>query len=448
MENQLFVLDTSVLVHDPESLYSYRKSSVAIPLFVVMELDDLKISQRHDVASAARTASRHIAEIVEQGSLQDPGGVLDSRTNSHFFIIGQDEHFEELQNTSLSRKMDMLILGSALKAQERFKHLTVVLVTKDVNLRILADARGLKTEDYREDRVHPGEIPTGKHTLPIASLDNLQTLYGTKAEMPPWTEGVVDLTGVAPNEFVQFTAPDGESQLFRMGKASLKPISTRVPKMKFDAKNEGQQMALDLLLDPKVQLVVLMGPSGSGKTLLSLMVALHQLDKAYDKIILSKPVVPMGRDLGYLPGNEEEKMAPWMMSFYDNLDQLLTTDKKENQKKGIQEKNWEQLLHAGQVEIQPMHSIRGRSIPKAFMIFDEVQNTSPHEVRTIVSRAATGTKVVLCGDPSQIDDPFLDALSNGLVHAATVTRTSHIAGAVFLPEGVRSPLADLAASML
>lgn len=445
---KLFVLDTSVLVHDPESVRNFRNTIVAIPIFVVMELDDLKISPRRDVASSARIASRRISDIAAQGNLTNQDGILDGRTGSKFFIIGQDEHFESLSNTSISRKMDMLILGSALKIQERFRDRIVTLVTKDVNLRILAQAKGLAAEDYTKDRVDPDEIPKGKHLIPVENLDILQPLFGRD---PPVALDGVDLSNVAPNEFVMFQAPDGgNSKLFRWDGEIIKAVSSTkyTAKMKFEPRNEGQKMALDLLLDPSVQLVILMGAAGSGKTLLSLMAGLHQLERHYDKIILSKPVMPMGRDLGYLPGNESEKMHPWMMSFYDNLDQLLTTDKKENQKKGIPEKNWEQLLFAGQVEIQPMHSIRGRSIPKAFMLFDEIQNATPHEVKTVVSRAATGTKVVLCGDPSQIDDPFLDALSNGLVHAATVTRSSMISGAVFLPDGVRSPLADLAATTL
>lgn len=145
---------------------------------------------------------------------------------------------------------------------------------------------------------------------------------------------------------------------------------------------------------------------------------------------------------------EAEKIHPWMMSFFDNLDQLLTTDKKENLKRGTKEKNWEHLVQSGHVEIQPLHTIRGRSIPRSFLLADEIQNATPHEIKTLVSRAATGTKVVLCGDPSQIDDPFLDSFSNGLVHAAKMTRGSALAGTVCLTDGVRSPLSDLAARMM
>lgn len=444
MNSKLYVLDTSVLVHDPEATRSFRDTSVAIPIFVVMELDDLKVSNRHDVASSARVASRRIAGIASQGDVNDPKGISDDKTNSVFYIVGQDEHFESFQNTTLSRKMDLLILGSALKLQERFRDKTVILVTKDVNLRILAAVKGMPAEDYRKDRVDPNDLPQGVHDVVLDNPDAMQPLYGSD---PPATVPEVNLDGVFPNEFLRISVDGGGAQLFRWNGEHLRPVS-RSRGMKFDPKNDGQRMAMDLLLDPNIHLVVLLGPAGSGKTILSLQAGLHQLERHYDKIILSKPVVSMGRDLGYLPGSESDKLHPWMLSFYDNLDQLLTTDTKDNKRKGIKEKTWEHLIQSNQVEIQPMHSIRGRSIPRAFMLFDEIQNATPHEVKTVVSRAATGTKVVLCGDPSQIDDPFLDAFSNGLVHAAKMTRKSVLAGSVYLTDGVRSPLAELAATSL
>ena len=364
--NKLYVLDTSVLVHDPESLRAFRDTSVAIPIFVVMELDDLKVSQRREVASSARVASRRIASIIAQGDVNSPDGIAEAKTGSTFYVVGQDEHFESLQNTTLSRKMDLLILGSALALQERFKDKVVVLVTKDVNLRILAAAKGVKAEDYRKDRVDPNDVPSGVHERVLTDPDALQPFYG--ADPPDVIDGV-NLAGVRPNEFIKFSEVDGSHRLFRWTGSALRPIGKW--RLKFDARNDGQRMALDLLMDPKVSLVVLLGAAGTGKTLMALMAGVSQLDRQYDKIILSKPVVPMGRDLGFLPGSEAEKLHPWMMSFFDNLDQLFTTDKKDNARKGVKEKNWEQLVQSGQVEIQPMHSIRGRSIPRAFMLIDE-----------------------------------------------------------------------------
>ena len=769
INDKLYVLDTSVLVHDPEALRNFRETSVAIPIFVVMELDDLKVSPRYEVASSARQASRRISDIVALGDVNSPKGIEDPKTKSIFYMVGQETHFESIENTTLSRKMDLLILGAALVLQDRFVNKKVILVTKDVNLRILATAKGLHAEDYRKDRVDANEVPTGVHEVTLTDPDALQSLYGRE---PPTTVDGVDLSGVKPNEFVKFS----DGQLFRWNGSSLRPLH-KTHKVRFEPRNDGQRMALDLLLDPKIQLVILLGMAGSGKaqpldakvmtprgwkvmgeilpgdtvmtpqgetatvqavfpqgakdiyrvhftdgsstecckehlwqtqtvpdrtygragtvknleeimrtlrygrnskrnhsipmtepvpfaarplpvdpylmgcllgdgsmvggsptlssddpqlieecrgilaqmgctlthksgcdyailgcgkggpagmafsrldpktgtkkdyasfqevekdgfttavyracdgtsshhhgyqwrsmdpetqsthalkdalmgmglwgkmshekhipneymfssisqrtallqglmdtdgtagklggvsftttsphlcegmknlvqslggtasvgsrqttytykgerrlgrvsytlhlclpngltpfrlarkqgrvsprvkyhprryidrveyvgtkeaqcilidhpshlyltddyivthnTLMALQAGLHQLSSHYDKIILSKPVVPMGRELGFLPGDMGEKMHPWMMPFFDNLDQIIATDKKDNARKGVKERNWEQLVESGQVEIQPMHSIRGRSIPRAFMLFDE-----------------------------------------------------------------------------
>lgn len=363
MKDHCYVIDTSVFIHDPHCLSSFRDVSVAVPLFVVMELDDLKMSSRHEVASSARQASRRISDVMSLGDVNNPKGIKDPSTGSVFYMVGQETHFESIENTTLSRKMDLLILGAALILQDRFVQHKVILVTKDVNLRILATAKGLAAEDYRKDRVDAHDVPTGVHMVAIDDLDALQSLYGRE---PPATVDGVDLSGVKPNEFLKFS----DGQLFRWDGTALRPYH-KPPRLKFEPRNDGQRMAMDLLLDPKVQLVILIGIAGSGKTLMALQSGLQQLDTRYDKIILSKPVVPMGRDLGFLPGDLGEKMHPWMMPFFDNLDQIIGTDKKDNARKNVKERNWEQLLESGQVEIQPMHSIRGRSIPRAFMIFDE-----------------------------------------------------------------------------
>ena len=339
--------------------------------------------------------------------------------------------------------MDHLILGSALALQERFKDHTVTLVTKDVNLRILAGSQGLEAEDYCQDKVTESDIPTGFRWVDPSVIANLHSPY------VPTLEGEIeDANGMTPNEFL-LVGPKTSPQAFRWRLGKLRPVPKTPKAMGLVPKNLEQRLALDLLLDPDVQLVTLIGKAGTGKTIMALAAAIAQLDaKQYDRIILSKPIVAMGRDLGYLPGTESEKLQPWMLSFYDNMDQIISTDADVSGRKGSKERTWEQLFHAKKVEVQPLHSIRGRSIARAFIVVDECQNITPHEVKTIVSRSATGTKVVLCGDPSQIDDAYLDAYTNGLVHAATTTRGNIIAGTMTLTEGVRSPLAELAATKL
>lgn len=440
------MLDTSVLIHDPEALRNFRDTHIAIPIFVVMELDDLKTSPRHEVASAARTASRRIVALMEHGSLHDPKGVLDPTTNSTVYVIGQDGLGSvSIKESASSRKMDLLILGSALSAQKDGRKVT--LVSKDVNLRILADSEGIAAEDYNQDKVQESEIPTGFRYMTLPDEQSPHTLYSTDNDsgtLPPWSWGGGE---PAPNEFLLCGQPEAP-QVFRWRRGKMTPVLKTFKATGISPRNLEQRMALDLLLDPTVQLVTLIGKAGTGKSFIALAAAIAQLDKSYDKIILSKPVVAMGRDLGYLPGTEADKMQPWMLSFYDNLDQLMSTDTDTAGRKGSKEKSWEQLFHSKKVEIQPLHSIRGRSIAKSFMLIDECQNMSPHEVKTVVSRAAVGTKVVLCGDPYQIDDAYLDAYTNGLVHAATSAIGNPIAGTVTLSEGVRSPLAELAATKL
>jgi PhoH-like ATPase len=220
-------------------------------------------------------------------------------------------------------------------------------------------------------------------------------------------------------------------------------------------RNLEQRIALDLLMDPTVQLVSLVGKAGTGKTFLALAAAMAQLSfgdgsGGYERIVLSKPVIPMGADIGYLPGDFEAKMQPWMMSFFDNLDQLIPANDEAGLAKGATrpEKAWEHLFQTGQLEVQALHTIRGRSISRAFMLIDEAQNLTPHEIKTVITRAASGTKVVLSGDPFQVDNHFLDSASNGLVFVTEKLKDSAMTGAVYFTKGERSALAELAASML
>lgn len=812
--NKLYIIDTSVLIHDPEALRNFDGADVALPIFVIMELDDLKASPRTEVASAARTASRRISALMELGSLHEGSGVINPVTGGRVSVVGGKEFgLESLRTASGNRKMDLLILEAATAASKRFAGKTVTLVTKDVNLRILADSLGLRAEDYKSDRVRPNDVPVGYRTVHVSSLEELAPLYERRGEdaSAPLPFG---LEGLNANEFVAFKEPTGGSQLFRYRGNSLRPVQGHWKGMAIKPRNLEQRMALELLMDPNVTLVTLLGAAGTGKaqpldakvltpdgwrlmgeikpgnsviardgsatpveavfpqgekdifrvhftdgtsaeccpehlwytetaldrdahragsvksleeimgslrarggkrnhsipitgaiqfperelpldpyllgcllgdgslahgvgltskdkplieecsrllkplgcalvktkhrpcdynvssylkdpkaegserrdpftgervaggpnpvkailsvlglagvksegkfipdaykfsseaqrlallqglmdtdgtvgkggdktystvsprlcedvrflveslggtatvttgrgwytykgerkqgqlsyclhiclpngvvpfrlarkaervrpatkyhprryvdrveyvgrkaaqcirvahpdhlyltdhcivthnTLCALAAAVLQLDTHYDRIILSKAVVPMGRDLGYLPGSEAEKMHPWVLSYYDNLDQLFPQDNDVKGRKGSTEKNYEQLIHSGRIQIQPLHSVRGRSIARSLFIVDEVQNLSPHEIRTVVSRAATGTKMVLCGDPSQIDDAYLDAQTNGLVHVAEAAAGSAIAGTVTLQESVRSPLAELAATLL
>ncbi len=453
-KNTAYVLDTSVVVHDPLAFKAFRNTTVGIPIFVVMELDDLKTSKRHEVASSARIASRFISSLREYGSLNDPDGVYHPELNTTFRIISDEEGLDQLTTSTTRRSMDMLILASALSMKRNGRYEDVVLVSKDVNLRILGDFEGLTAEDYETDRVELSSVYTGVRYTEDFDRSLVNLAYVPDERLTPTLLGINDLR---PNEFLILKDGRKEHVLrHREQDGALVAVPREFPRLVgVHPRNIEQRMALSLLLDPDVQLVTLIGKAGTGKTFLALVSALAQLSKGrrpgtYDRILLSKPVVAMGQDIGYLPGDFEAKMQPWMTSFFDNLDQIIPGDANAATSKGANRntKSWEYLFQSTQLEVQAIHTIRGRSIPNAFMLIDEAQNLTPHEVKTIITRAAEGTKVVLSGDPYQVDNHFLDQHSNGLVSVTERLKDSSITGSVFFTHGERSQLAELAATEL
>ena len=442
------MLDTSVLIHDPECLRGFRETSVVIPIFCIMELDDLKDNKKKfEVAACAREASRSISRLRELGSLNDPDGVFDPETGSRYYVSASEEGsgVQALKSTGTTRHMDLLILETALAIQDRFPDKKTVLITKDINLRILADAEGLVAEDYDRDKVMLTELYRGSRVVEEFDHDLLARAYYSDE---PLTCEMLGLEEMKPNEFVVFR----DSTVTHLFRNTCEGVLKIVPKgfkgVGITPRNIEQRMALDLLLDSEIQLVTMIGKAGTGKTFLVLASALAQMgaDMGYDSILLSKPTLSMGHsDIGFLPGTLEEKMEPWMQSFFDNFDQLITTEDRPGKSR---EKNWEYLLHMGMVKLQTIHTIRGRSIPNSLMFIDEAQNLTPHEIKTIITRAAQGTKVILSGDPYQCDSRFLDQHSNGLTYVTERMKDQHRFGTVFIADGVRSELSDLAATLL
>lgn len=446
--SSIFVLDTSVLIHDPECLRGFHDTSVVIPIFCIMELDDLKDNRKKfEVAACAREASRSISRLRELGSLNDPEGVFDPETGSTYYVAASEEGsgVQALKSTGSTRHMDLLILETALSVQERFSDKNTILITKDINLRILADAEGLVAEDYDRDKVLLTDLYKGSRVVTDFDADLLATAYYSDNRLTCEQLGLED---VKPNEFLLFKN-ESVMHLFRNTESNTLKIVPKVFKgVGIVPRNIEQRMALDLLLDPEIQLVTMIGKAGTGKTFLVLAAALAQMgpEAPYASILLSKPTLAMGHsDIGFLPGTLEEKMEPWMQSFFDNFDQLITTDEKPGKSN---EKNWEYLLHMGLVKLQTIHTIRGRSIPNSLMFIDEAQNLTPHEIKTIITRAAEGTKVILSGDPFQCDSRFLDQHSNGLTYVTERMKDQHRFGTVFIADGVRSELSDLAATLL
>ncbi len=436
-----FVLDTNVLLHDPNALFKFEDNRVFIPITVIEELDHFK-KDLNMLGRNARTVSKYIDRLREKGNLSegvplDHGGMLRIA-----FVEEGGRHLPPELRGDLA---DNQLLGVALAVRGREMDVPIVVITKDTNLRIKADALGIHAEDFESDRVDIDELYRGVREVPVGK-DFIDRFYSAGECAPP--PGAEDLF---PNEYVVFRdASTGSSALARHEFASRK--IRLLPTMKEDVwgirpRNKEQHFALDILLDDSVKLVTLAGKAGTGKTLLAIAAGLRKTsdDEVYQRMLVSRPVLPMGKDLGFLPGDVEEKLKPWMQPIFDNVEYLFGFNKKKRQG-GV--RGYQELMNMGILEIEPLTYIRGRSIPNQFIIVDEAQNLSPHEVKTILTRAGENSKVVLTGDPYQIDNPFVDSASNGLSHAVEKFKGESMAGHVLLVKGERSPLAELAANIL
>ena len=363
------------------------------------------------------------------------GGTLKVDVAAHSLdlgILSADKH-----------KADNQILACARELLHTCKE-HVVLVTKDTNLRIKADAIGVQAEDYTTDRVEMDELYTGHKTWEVEPA-KIDLLYdGGLAPDPE--------LNLQPNQFLTLVDQTNTSHTalarFMAGEGVLRPLR-RMENYPWGIKprNREQQFALELLLDPVVQVVTLLGKAGTGKTLLAIAAGLQLVvdDEAYDKILVSRPVMPMGRDLGYLPGDISEKLRPYMQPIYDNLEFIVGANTEAKRRTTM---TAGQLEEAGYLSVEPLTYIRGRSIPKQYLVVDEAQNLTPHEVKTILTRAGEGTKVIFTGDPHQIDNPYVDASTNGLSFLAEHFKHLDISGHVTLQKGERSKLAELASNLL
>ncbi|MEW6719395.1 MAG: PhoH family protein [Thermodesulfobacteriota bacterium] len=436
-----FVLDTNVLLHDPNALFKFEDNRIFIPIVVIEELDHFK-KDLNMLGRNARTVSKYIDRLRVKGNLSegvplDGGGMLR--------IAFGEEGVNLLPPELRGSLADNQLLGVALSVRGRESGVPVVVISKDTNLRIKADALGIRAEDYESDRVDIDELYRGISEVP-AGKEFIDAFYAAGACAPP--PGAEELY---PNEYVIFRdAATGASALGRHDYASRK--IRLLPQLKEDVwgvrpRNKEQTFALDILLDDSVKLVTLAGKAGTGKTLLAIAAGLRKTsdDEVYQRMLVSRPVLPMGKDLGFLPGDVEEKLKPWMQPIFDNVEYLFGFNRKKRQG-GV--RGYQELMNLGILEIEPLTYIRGRSIPNQFIIVDEAQNLSPHEVKTILTRAGENSKVVLTGDPYQIDNPFVDSSSNGLSHAVEKFKGEAIAGHVLLVKGERSPLAELAANIL
>ncbi len=436
---KVFVLDTNVLLHDPQAIFHFQEHDVVLPIVVIEEIDSFKKDQT-EIGRNARSLSRGLDRLRAKGNLSDGvtmdgGGTLKVDVAPHQADLGfyaLDKH-----------KADNQILACAKELMNARKE-KVVLVTKDTNLRIKADAMGLLAEDYTTDRVEMDGLYTGTATWEVDPVA-LDLLYQGGVPQD-------DLRPLHPNQFVTLVDQANENHTalgrFHGPEGRVMPLRRmELPPWGIKARNREQQFALELLLDDSVQVVTLLGKAGTGKTLLAIAAGLQQVvdDERYNKLLVSRPVMPMGRDLGFLPGDVGEKLRPYMQPIYDNLDFIVGANTEMRRRSSM---TVAQLEEGGYLSVEPLTYIRGRSIPNQYIIVDEAQNLTPHEVKTILTRAGDGAKVVLTGDPYQIDNPYVDASTNGLSYLAEHFKHLELSGHVTLMKGERSALAELASNLL
>lgn len=422
-----FVLDTNVLIHDPKAVFNFQDNNVIIPFPVIEEIDNLK-TRGERTGAAAREVNRILDNLRKKGNLRrgiklENGGILR-------IMILEANGIKIPQY--LGRKMDDWILLYALHLKKESKNPTF-LVTKDLNLRIKAEAAGITAQDYLTDRVEyenyfPGffDLKTDKKLIEKEKINfNMLNL-----EKEP-----------SPNTY--FDLNDGNYYRYSKKEKSLVKLDVSYFTEVFgiNPRNREQIFAFDALLNDEIPLVTLVGSAGTGKTLLALAVGLNKVleEKKYKKLLVSKPVVPVGKDIGFLPGSIAEKMKPWLQPIYDNLEYLF---------QGKGKKPDEYLEKREILEIEVLSYIRGRSIPEQYMIIDEAQNLTPHEIKTIITRVGENTKIILTGDPFQIDNPYLGFSSNGLTYVSTKFKDSELSAHVYLLKGERSELATKAAELL
>jgi PhoH-like ATPase len=434
-----FILDTNVLLFDPQALFKFENNDVIIPIVVIEEIDRFK-REMSENGRHARLFSRLIDGMRADGELSKGvklpnGGLLSVELGSH----------QPLPMDLAMDKADNRILAMAISLKKDQPKRPVTFVTKDVNLRIKADALGITAEDYEPSSVEPDQLYAGTQTLNIAA-HQVDEFYQNKRL-------VLKDAGLKPNQYV-ILKDEVNPNHTAMGRFS-KELDCIVPVFKpleglwgIFPKNAEQAFAIDALLNDDIKLVSLVGKAGTGKTLLAIAAGLAKTvdEGVYHRLLVSRPVFPLGKDIGFLPGNIEEKLNPWMQPIYDNIDFLFgTTGAKGRRGAG---KGCQELMNQGLLQIEPLTYIRGRSIPQQYLIVDESQNLTPHEIKTIVTRAGDNTKIVLTGDSFQIDNPYVDSANNGLVYLVERFKDEGIAAHITLSKGERSKLSELASNLL
>ncbi len=440
---KVFVIDTNILLFDPQALYKFGDNQIVIPITVIEEIDRFK-KDLNENGRNARQFSRMMDELRAKGSLQK-GIPLPSGGSIRVDLL-QDKSAEFPFEMDLAQA-DNRILSIAHQEVKKNGAENVSFITKDTNLRIKADALGIPAEDYESHHVPIEELYSGIGVFDV-SAESIAQFYSDK-KLP------IDDKNVLPNQFIVLRDKTNPSHS-AIGRYDVRTGAVvallRSPEgvWGLHPKNVEQSFALDLLLNDDIQLVSLVGKAGTGKTLLAIAAGLQKtLDEGrYQRLLVSRPIFPMGKDVGFLPGDLEQKLNPWMQPIFDNIEFLMGGSENQRRRGTASARGIQELINQGMLNIEPLTYIRGRSIPNQYLIVDEAQNLTPHEIKTILTRAGENTKVVLTGDCYQIDNPYVDSASNGLAHVVERMKNEEISGHVSLIKGERSPLAELSSNLL
>ncbi len=431
-----YILDTNVLLHDPDSVLSFQENHVLIPIEVIEEIDRFK-RESSELGQNARRVSRMLDALRGQGRLSEGVTLANGgRLRILFRPMGRGNGAVLEGHNADSR-----ILTAALSLREADPTTPTILVTKDINLRIKADTFGLPAEDYETDRVLLKDLYSGEFERSVGEPE--MAAFRTKGEL------ALGAGTFYPNEYCLLTeeAHPKRRALAKVdaGGTKLVPIlDCREGVWGIKPRNREQHFAFDALLDDRVKLVTLMGKAGTGKTLLGLAAGLKRtvMDREFRRVVVARPTISMGKEIGFLPGTLEEKLDPWMQPIHDALELLSDLNM------GQESRRCADLMRSGSIVVEALSYIRGRSIANQFIIIDEAQNLTPLEVKTILTRVGQGTKIVFTGDPYQIDNPYVDSASNGFNYLVSRFRAQVVAAHIELQKGERSELAELAANLL